>query len=656
MAIEISATDIENAEAFLATLLTDNIEEGRFTQGTALRDLVVKAFAFIFAQISKDNTEVRSLQSLLNIQAIAVADPDTDRAVSDGIDAIMSNWFINRKSGSFARGLVTINVSRRQDYILPGNNRFLYDRTRAFFPDVSDPAQALIIRAADLQPVVEPDGSVALYQFQQRVVAARTGDAYNVVSATWEGGRQFSSFVTNIFNENLFSGGRGKETTDEIIDRAPTAISVRNLINERSIDVTLKERFSDIRRLFVTGMGDPEMQRDLTLELTSGMELHLGGHYDAYLELPRTEVTYDAQVGGVFTRPDGIPNVFRDAGIADWTAEEIQVGDNIRITAGLPDIPRDYIIKEILAGELRISEVTPFSGATDEDGTFVDYFIFRPVFGPDIQLVPVTGVNSTGQTSAKVQTVNRIVLPAGAHYDILDVAVVNPDPGDPNTDPGDGLVHFPVRTNATPNLVTSAEFLEYQVLNNNPETAQSQIQFEELIVEPTYNDKTLRVRYETLVSLDTVHDYTRDRFERVVAGNILARGFFPIYLSLTIPYKLVNGATALVNEDSLRIAVAEFINNFDPTKVIDVSDITTMARNYDANIGAIYPYDITYSLIAPDGRLITYITSDVVDLASDKIVAADTPVDFDNPLGQSVSDNTVRYMSSTARITVAERT
>ena len=159
MAIEISATDVANAEEFIATLLTENIENGLFTEGTALRDLVVKAFSFIFAHISKENEEVRTLQSLLTVQNVATGDPDTDRTVADSIDAIMSNWFVTRKVGSFSRGILTIEVSRRQDYVVPGNNRFLYDRSRAYFPDVVDPTVSIIVPAANLVPVIGETGS-----------------------------------------------------------------------------------------------------------------------------------------------------------------------------------------------------------------------------------------------------------------------------------------------------------------------------------------------------------------------------------------------------------------------------------------------------------------------------------------------------------------
>jgi hypothetical protein len=59
-------------------------------------------------------------------------------------------------------------------------------------------------------------------------------------------------------------------------------------------------------------MGEPEMVRDLRTEISPAISLHVGGHYDTYLDLPETQVEENGLVGGLFARPDGLVNVFRD--------------------------------------------------------------------------------------------------------------------------------------------------------------------------------------------------------------------------------------------------------------------------------------------------------------------------------------------------------
>jgi hypothetical protein len=658
MAIEISSKDVADAALFLEEMLTQNIPNGRFTRGTALRDLVINSLAFIFAQLRKDNADVKAMQSLLTAPSLATGgDVDRDRAVSNTIDAILSNWFITRNGGFFARGVVTVQVSRKQDYLLPGNNRFLYDRSRAFYPDVTDPTQIIVIPAAELQALQAADGTVTGYTFQQRLVAARTGATFNVAPATWLAGRQFSPFVQKISSVALFDGGRDRETSEEAIARAPNAISVRNLINVRSIDAVLRNKFPTIRNMLSIGMGEPEMQRDLKVETASGIDLHVGGHFDVYLDLPRTTTVFEGQLGGRYTRPDQVINVFRDSLIADWTLTDIRLGDILRITAGLSDVPRDYVIKEIFATELRVSVNNPFSEATDTAGTLVDYYIYRPVFGPDIQILPAVGVSVNGETSMQIQTANRLTLPGGAHYAITDVAVIDPTPGDPNISPSDGYVHFPIRTPDAPALVVSAEFLEYQVVNNDPPSAQSMYSFEEVLLESTYNLKTVRINYETVVGLEAIHALVVDRFERILCANALAKVFIPVYLSAVIPYRARPTANALPSVSTMRTAVVDLINNFDPNDTIDVSDLTTAIRSADSNVGTIFTFDITYKLIAPDGRELQYQTSDIVALDSAHLVVDTDFVNntLANPLAQCISDRTVRYMTTPDRITFVER-
>lgn len=655
MPIEISSDDVSSAETFLETLLTEEIPTGRFTQGSALRDLVIKSLAFTFAHLKKENTTIRSLQSLLTVQDIATTDPDTDRAVANATDAILSNWFLTRRSGGFSRGVVFLEVSRRQDYIIPGNHRFAYDKDHIFYPDVLDTTQSIVIPASSLLPVLATDGTVSAYQFSQIVIAAKTGEDYNVSSGNWKSGTSFSPFATRVFSSSKFEGGKGRESTSELIARSSTAISVRNLINPRSIDATLRERYSVINRLLVVGMGDPEMQRDLKVEFATTSRLHLGGHYDVYLELPRVQATFEGRLGARYTRPDNLINIFRDTSIVNWTTTSVQLGDVIRVSSGLPEAPKDFVIKEIYATELRVSTNTPFSEATEESATFITYFIYRPLFLADAPILPTVGVNTTGQSSRQIQTANRLVLPGGPHYEILDVAITDPTSGDPFIDSVDGYIHFPVRTNEAPNSVTSAQFLEYQISSIDKNLAQSMVTFEELIIESAYNGKNVRVTYETLAGMETIHAFTQDRFERVVAGNILTKGYHPVYLTMTIPYKSKATATGTVSQDGLRQAVVDFINTFDPNDVIDVSDVFQVVREYDTNIGVVFPFIINYELIISDGRVITYTTEDEVTLTTNKLDDL-AGTGFSDPNSFGISDRNVRYMTTYARISVEDRT
>jgi len=647
MTIEISATDVTRAEEFLATLLTEMIPEGKFTTGTALRDLTIRAFAFIFAHLMKENTTVQALQNLRNVQNISSGDSATDRAVANAVDAILSNWFLTRRTGSFSRGVLTFLVSRRQDYILSPTTRFLYSRNLAYFPDVTDLETTIIVPSSELVSQINVSGEVEGYIFTQSVVAAETGSLYDITPADWLSAGDFSAYTIKAFNTEQFSAGRDRETTTEMIDRSSTAISTRNLINLRSIDATLRENFLDIVRLLTIGAGDPEMQRDKKIEFASGMELHVLGHFDTYLELPIVQKTFEGQLGGLYTRPDGAASVFRDdtSVATTWLAliPQLRAGDVIRITAGLDDAPRDFVIHEVQDTELWISTLSPFSEATDEDAAFVDYSIYRPMHGPNAPLYPTTGVVTTGQTSRTTRVEATAVLPVGPHYDIIHVAIIDPDAGHALINSTDGTIVFNNRVNTAPAVITNPAELEYQITSSYPDFAQSQKSYDSIILESAFEGKTVRVIYETLAGADLIHEFATDRFERVLAADVLTRGFFPVYISLSMEYDPKMNATGEVSETAVVQGLVSYINGFDPTEILDVSDLQVQARNLDSQIGIIYPFEVTYRLLVPDGRVMNYTTEDKITLDSEKL--DDDQGDFSNPLAYSLSSRNIRYIT-----------
>jgi len=653
MSIEISAADVRDAEDLLASVLSEEVENGRFTDGTALRDLAVKALAVVSAQMRKENRQVQSLQSLLRIKQVAAntAEADLDPAVIDGTDAILSNWFLKRKAGGYSRGIVQILVNRKQDYVIRRTDRFNYDRSRAYYIDsLTD----LVIPSQDVRPLTDATGAVVAYAFTVRLIAAKTGENFDVSPGTWAGNGGFSPFVLRVTSSITFSGGKSRESTTAVINRAENAIAVRNLINPRSVLATLTETFTDLSRLITIGMGDLEMQRDRVPFAGSLGDLHLGGYFDVYMELPVSSTQFEGPVGGVYARPDGKAVVFKDAGVPDWTTSGVYVGDVIRVVAGLPAVPRDFVVQTVAAGELTVSPLQAFP----EVSLAVEYSIYRPLFGPDTQIYPLTGTSTTGQCLATTQTPNMVLLPPEPHYDILDVAVLNPFGGDPYVNSPDGYVHFTQRVNALPVLPTDAgASLPFRVVSRAPLDAQSSFAFDLVEVPEEYDGYRLRVTYQTTVGFGAIDSFVRDRFQRVLCANAQPKAYHPIYLTMTIPYELKRNPTALVNELTLRQNIVAFINSFDPREVIDVSDIMQYIRNADGNIGSVLPFEITYTLLAPDGRAITFLTDSTVSIDPAKVdtVTTGSAPSLEELLAMSVSDRTVRYLTRLERIQVELR-
>lgn len=653
--VTINAQDVAAAANFLQQFLSDSVPDGDFGQGTALRDLTIGALAAVFAFLRADATQVRQLQSLVSVSEATGGDAD---ALRDAVIAILSNFFVSPKAGGKARGIAIAHLSQQSDIFIALTHRFTRETGIVFVVDSTD---TYFIPQADLIPIVDSNNVVLEYQARIPLVAVATGEAYNIDPGLFSDFDRFNPFVTRIENPEVFEGGSGVETVTEILARAPTAISVRNLINGRSIQAVLTDTFDQINALLVIGMGEPEMQRDLLTGIARSLALHVGGCADIYLDLDLVETISTGTVGGRFPRPDNIVNVFRDT--SGPTFGSVQVGDVIRVSAGLPTVPREFRVIVNRGTELLVNEKVPFPIATDEEvpAGNVSYTIGR--IGPSYSDV-VSDVGGTpllmGITSRSMSNSGRVALPGGPVMDLLDIAIVDPQPSEASfKDPTDGYVHFPNQTNDTPaQAQTPDDGLQYRVIINNPLAAQSMRQYLELQVGTDtlltrFDGYTLRTRYRTLSGFAPIDTFVTDRLQRTVAADQLCRARFPVSLETPITYKLRSDAPAVLDPAVLAQAVVAYINAFNTSVApIDVSAINQFLRDTYPTIASVLPFVITYKLLSPTGDVVTYQTSDEVKIVEAKRVAGPA-LDL---LSLAVSDRTVRYLANTLDVTVAQVT
>jgi hypothetical protein len=149
-----------------------------------------------------------------------------------------------------------------------------------------------------------------------------------------------------------------------MLTRAPTAISVRDLNSARSIDAVLREEFPEIDEVFVTGMGDPEMRRDMISEDATHLHVHVGGCTDIYLRCPlTTSQEFTAEIGGLFADPRPFYCVLRDVTIPDFAAEGVERGDIIQMYNNLESEPDQYIVHDVAPYGVTVSSRSPFPRA-----------------------------------------------------------------------------------------------------------------------------------------------------------------------------------------------------------------------------------------------------------------------------------------------------
>lgn len=669
--LAITSADVSAAADFLEQFLTDEVTDGDFSKGTSLRDLAINAIAAVIAFFRADASQIKQMQSLVTVQAAVGGD---SQALLDAVTGILSNFFVAPKGGTKSHGFAIGHATQQVDVFIATSIRFTYSQGIVFVVDSTD---TLFIPASELVPIVDSTGAVIDYEFQIPLVAVATGAQYDVDPDLFASFDRFNPYVTRVESTVKFSGGAGPETVAQVLARAPTAVSVRNLINDRSIEATLDDNFDGIESVMVIGFGDPEMQRDLIPGVAPHLKLHIGGNVDIYLRTALVETSFTGAVGDLFARPDGIAVMFRDS-TPDFVALGVQSGDILRVTAGLPVVPAEFLVEEVIDSHtLSVNLRSAFPTATDEavPPTTVSYTIGR--IGPAYSDVVSSGglPLTTGITSRRVATSGRVTLPGGPVMDILDVAILNPAPAESSfRSTLDGFVHFPNQVNQTPSQAqTPSQGLQFQTVVHNAPFAQSALQWMEIVVgtdtsQARFDTYNLRVRYRTLATFLDIDTFVRGARERVSAAFQLPRGHHPVVVSMNLNYTLKATATTLLDNAKIAQTIIDYVNSFDATAAaIDVSSVIQLVKNTYPDIANIVPptagapiLTITYSLRAPTGDVLGYSTTDVVSVEQDKQTSGPTPPtwqyngDFVSLDDLGVTNRTLRYVANSATITVVQ--
>lgn len=578
--------DVSRAEAFLVDIMGAQVPDADISVGSANRDFTVKALAALYAHLRAERAMIQDHQSLRRLEAL-----DPSESVDDAVDEHLSNWFLSRKPGNKARIATVLHFSQRTDTSIPGTNRFGRTSTLIYLPPGNTP---IPVAGDDMRPEVDSTGAVTSYVLTVSLEAEAEGEGYNVSAGRFSFVDSFSPYF--LYAENLVSGvdGTSVESTSELLARAPRALTVRNLINLRSADTTLQELFPSITALFVARYGDVEQVRDLTTSVLAGLRLHRGGFADICVATPRTKITETLEVGGAFVRADGLVTLLRDA--AGGFLGVVNPGNVLQITAGLTDSPRQYIVKRVVSDTvLEVHSDAPMQRATDEDApaTLVTYSVgcFSPAF---VDKIPSRATGSTSRTWA---TSGEVLLAGRPHYWVDSVEIVE------------------TATALTRVNGVAPAAGQYSLEELEPTLGQTMRSVCALRVPAGNDTKHVRVTYDTLADFDDVAAYVDDPLERIAVASVLAKGFHPIYLAMNITYKLGGGATAALDSAEVIEAVRAFVDDFDPTQLLDASAVSGAIRDAFPSIGVLYPLTITYYLAAPDGQLYAFSTRDVVTIA-----------------------------------------
>jgi len=678
---DVNLSDVQESIRFLQAFLETKQPDVDWTPGGPDHEVIIKGQSYPVALLRKAIETVRKEKSLLSLRDLP-ASADVD----DMADAILANLLVSRAPGRFTRGPITCKFSRQIDQRVPRNARFFKGTSLVYYPDY---ASDLILGASDLRPVLGPDGRVLYYAGTVNVVAARTGAAYDAEPGPFDAVDTFSPYFLGAENPNRLTGGLDVQTTSDLIETAAGALSTRSLGNERANGTVLANALA-VERTVTVGHGDPEMVRDV-LETSNG-RLHLGGACDLYVRMPLRAVTVRKTVGALFPRPDGRAAIFRDSAPpsgGSFLDAGVSVGDVLYVRSGIPEAPIQYTIRAVRAYEVEVSLRTPFSVATDENvSSAIDYSIGRNYPDFDNRVTTASTPSSTATTSRSVSATNRVTLDGGPVYAITKVELLPTSPTALASyrDPITGRVPFPVRSNtALLAPATTTRNLPYRVEVLNPSESQSSRAVTQVEVgwpAVSLDGLDVEITYETLAGFDAVGTFVTGE-NRPDPADYIARALHPVYVSFTVPYALRTDTSTTARVGRLVVpapsfdpvgaaaAVAKYVNEYRAADPIDASSLVTQIRfAQGASVATIYAFTVNYELIAPDGRVFRYQTTDKVTLFPPDASSGASllnPVELGLPAMNyydalrrtlrtlGVSDRTVRFIAATGGVTFEER-
>lgn len=287
---ELSPAQVEQMFQTLTQLMQERHPEVELTRGV-FHDLVLYFNSVLNATVRANIDRVLQSKSLLKItQNPALSEPEL-------VDEVLSNFNIQRGSGTFASGEATIIFLQPTTTIVPAGLRLSADGV-LFFPTTeftAVPPGSPVSSAADRQMVAVGDGT---YAVNINIAAVVAGVGGNIKRGT----KLVPDFSLNnaveIYATNDFVNGASPPTNEEYIAKLPDALAAKTIGGRASYVATIRKQpgFEKIKHVSVVGFGETEQKRDQhSLFPISG-----GGRVDIYLQTYGRYQTKDNILSAVY--------------------------------------------------------------------------------------------------------------------------------------------------------------------------------------------------------------------------------------------------------------------------------------------------------------------------------------------------------------------
>lgn len=629
--IEPDQQDIVEAEFLAKQILEANFPDLDLREGTAARDLAVRPGAFLLALCKKGFDTYFAQNKLSNVD---------DTTPTEVVDDIMSNLFVTRNLGTYAIISARLYFSVQKSITLSTSTSFSTDGALIYYPQASTviTSDQMLFDSYQNEWYVDVD-----------LQAAATGAEYNLSSGSLLYFSNFDPFFLHAEINYLAQTSIGAETNTQFVARASSSISTRNLINLPSISSNIRNTFNYITRVDTVGGGDERIYRDQVkikgatpwTKLSSAAAMADSG---AHLQLTiynhgliPNQLVDLLQVGtGVQMRNVPVYQVIdlnnftvtpTVSGLTDpqknyWVTPtepdvwahnagsvDVHVGDSTSVTQS--QITFNSNGNAILNGPIYKIERVPGTG--DTVATNKPYSIYFPTLkgnaimtmgGVTINQDAVTNVVTCTTTLAHPLVVGRVVNIQGWPYAASNFCLpVTQIIDGYNFILGSNLGAYGAEDGTTPSI---------SFVNPPFDVGFSSLQQLTVSGGGAYAGGKATFNIYKINNVDNIHSYLTLSTNRVVTGDLLARGY-DLYV-LDIPF--ITYAATAPTSGAVVSALSTYLSTLNAGQDFVVSDMITVLGN--AGITELQtPVNITYTLYSKD--MFSTIGNTITALVTDRI-------------------------------------
>lgn len=270
---------------YMQQLVRENYPEYNTQAGSALHDLDITVMSLMAQNVIDRLNIVKQSSYLTNYPVMT----------SEDMDKLAANFFIERRTGVKAYGVIRVYFTNKR-YVSLTSNSFFYQDTLQWFPIT--PQDYPIER-------IQFDASTTEFYIDVAVEASNEGEEYTLAY----GDEVYIDGINAARALALydFVQGTNQDTNATLFERIKDSISNNELVKPSAIRKIMLEQFSTIRNIQVIGYGDPGMERDI-VSVSLPLEDMFGVNQCKKVRLPldaNGDVNWYDSTGAIVVAPEG---------------------------------------------------------------------------------------------------------------------------------------------------------------------------------------------------------------------------------------------------------------------------------------------------------------------------------------------------------------